>query len=401
MGAFAFFLPLLGIFLLFAFWHMLNNHDKSNNMKFNTASSIQGLLNPLHQNRKEQLRRRSQPNARLLRAFELTNTFVSDDADLHKKFVSHARRLVGDAPAWAGFSEICRRAAQASLRGEVTPFHVYVQSVTLRVVLAGFLDVGADVETFREEDISIVAHHITMLWALSKRPHPIPSHLLPELNSHLRFLLPDNERYPNPLDFVIPAWETLWRVVAITLAYAHSDVQSLRVMEGLLDCPTNRQFESEDKTASCLSAQSLILEAMRLHPPSKHISRLQDCKFSAYIPPALRQILEYIWPGSTTWKSFADVEAVQRSSLWGADANEFDPNRHHISRLTSSQADTLPFVFGYKPLRCVAEKWAPMAAAIICAAILDGLKEGSGISAGSSIGGREGWEGWTVSSSRA
>ena len=96
-------------------------------------------------------------------------------------------------------------------------------------------------------------------------------------------------------------------------------------------------------------------------------------------------------------RKVADIEAILRCGVWGMDGEVFRPERHRQSIINSEQAEALTFVFGYGPLRCVAASWAPMAAAVISAAIMAHLeRESYVLQPGRDIGGREGWNGWQV-----
>lgn len=364
-----------------------------------TTFSIQNLLHPPNTTTAQLLSERAIPNERLRRAFRLTNTFVSPSVDIHRAFVGRAASLLRTAQAqgkgWQHFQEAATQAVQASLPNSACDFDAFVEGVTLRTILVGFLDVGWT--SFAEEDITIVATHITRLWSLSKRPEPIPLSQLDTLNFHLRRLIPDEQAYPNPLDFVIPVWETLWRVVVTVLAHVHNDDRGRHIFADFHQNPTDIQFRAyeSDQTPSP-SVQAFVAEAMRLHPPSKHIGRAKRyphpllSMLPSCVSAAFPQLLGPMCHDS------ADIETVQRSGVWGSDCTMFDPTRHHPLRLIQAQEATL-LAFGYGKLKCIAAGWAPVAVGVIVAAILD-IVDGKTyeIVAGAHIGGREGWEGWSV-----
>ena len=81
--------------------------------------------------------------------------------------------------------------------------------------------------------------------------------------------------------------------------------------------------------------------------------------------------------------------------IWGPDAMDFRPLRHHPESLTEEQRKAL-MPFGYGRLKCVASTWAPQGAALIVAAILDRLGETMNIAPGQAVGGREGWDSWKI-----
>jgi len=366
-------------------------------------SSIFYLLSPPDTSPRSLLASRASPNVRLIRAFALTNTFVSADIDVHSTFVGHANALLRAATqrSWPYFQHMAIGAVEAVLREKTQlEFDALVQDVTLRVVLVGLLDVGKGVGEFDPTDIRVVASHITRLWRLSKSSDHIPSHLLPQLNHHLRRLIPDEETYPNPLDYVIPVWETLWRVVATTVAFAWTE-DFTDIFAELHKQPTVDCFRActDDRP----STEAFVTEAMRLYPPSKRIARSVS-RINAFasffqwftgkhISPSFSSLM------SSLHKECADIESVLHDSdIWGPDALQFDPTRFHPTRLQPRQEKIKMLPFGCGRYRCIAASWAPMAAGVISAAILDriGAEKEYYLVAGETTGGREGWEGWRI-----
>ncbi|KAJ7494350.1 hypothetical protein B0H11DRAFT_2227772 [Mycena galericulata] len=306
-----------------------------------TLEGVRLLLDPFTVSTATLLRSRASPNARLLMAFRLTNTFVSADPAVHSKFVQKSIILLREAKQdWKRFTDVAVQAVDSALPDRLIPFHNFVRSVTLRTIIVGLVDPRANIASLDANDVDIVTELITDIWILSKRPDPIPEHLLETLNSHLRRLIPDEAAFPNPLDFLIPTWETLWRVVAVTLAHIHLDPEACRAFQDLNDNPSLDQFR---------------------------ISRLGG----AY--------------------PIADIESAQRSAFWGSHPEGFDPAR--FLREPDLAKDLL--AFGCGPLKCKAANWAPMAAAVIVGAIVNGV---DGVRydfvRGNKIGGRKGWEGW-------
>lgn len=356
------------------------------------------------------LKERAEANRRLARAFHISNTFVSSDLDVHKTFVAQVQRLMKTAQryGWAHFQAIAVDAVQWQLSQhdhhpfppEPNPlkFYSFVQNVTLIVVLVGILQVDKPIQSFSYKDVSLVAGHITTLWTLSKKSAPIPPALLEELTIHLRRLVVDEAQYPNPLDFVIPTWETLWRVVATTIAYSYNDKEIRKAFKEFNACPSDHSFRGRDEAPEedvSVSVKAVVSEAMRLHPPSKHIGR---SKSRMWWP---RFLEKWIQPGIVTVKRTADIEKLLRCNIWGPDADEFRPSRHSPHLILPDQTQALTFGFGYGPLRCIATSWAPTAAGVISGAILDELDiSGYVLEAGPVIGGREGWNGWMIDKDR-
>ena len=264
------------------------------------------------------------------------------------------------------------------------------------MVLVGILQVDKPVHSFSYKDVTLVASGITTLWVSSKKSDPIPPALLEELTTHLRRLVIDETQYPNPLDFVIPTWETLWRVVATTVAYSYRDKDIRKAFMKFNACPSDHSFRGGDQASDSdvsVSVKAVVSEAMRLHPPSKHIGRSKSRTWWPFF------LENWIQPGIMRVKRIADIEKLLRCNIWGADADEFRPSRHHPRLILPDQRQALTFVFGYGPLRCIAASWAPTAAGVISGAILDELDiNGYVLEAGAVIGGREleGWNGWMI-----
>jgi hypothetical protein len=366
-----------------------------------TTSSVTRLLSPTGASIHELLVARAVPNERLVRAFALTNTFVSDDPHVHEVFVNHAISLMRAAKerGWYHFQNVTTQAVEAALHNAPLrlEFDVFVQDVTLRVALVALLGVDSSVSDLGSDDIRVVTELITHLWTLSKRPDSIPEELLPRLNSRLRCLVPDRDAFPNPLDYVIAVWETLWRVVATTIAHIQDDRLALDAMADMHLHPTQAQFKVFNGSGP--SVEAMVMESMRLHPPSKHITRVTASPHSwARIFPLSVQRLLQNYTDYPTRRECADIGTLLRSNIWGPDANFFDPYRHHPSRLSPDQEATKSLVFGYGRNRCIAGSWAPIAAGVIAAAMLDHIQNEKDhrLVTGPKIGGRDGWTGWSI-----
>ncbi|KAH9017657.1 hypothetical protein EDB84DRAFT_1521059 [Lactarius hengduanensis] len=322
---------------------------------FSNLSDIVALLDPPGSSIPELLQARARPNTRLVRSFGLQNTFVSADSLVRKQFVARAQ-------------EILRQ-------------HTRYLVVTLRVVVESLL--GGSIPEDSDSGTVFVVEAITDLWTLSKKHHdgaapPQLATLLESLNTYLRTWIP--EQYERPLDFVIPAYETMWRVVAVSVARAVHDRGACAAFSAF---PRFMRFEDAQP-----SVEAFICEVLRLHPPSRRLARAAPSGLGFQFP---------LWAHATT--HVANIEALhQDTEIWGSDAGVFDPMRFHQSRLSHGQKQAfMPFSYGR--LRCVAFKEAPRFAAIVAAAVLEIVSSPEAkyrLVCGERIGRREGWEGWSI-----
>lgn len=389
-----------------------------------SPDAIRKLLNPDDSSTFELLQPRALANQRLLEAFKLTNTFASPEITVHDAFVRQIKGFLREQRNWTSFLHVSRQAVASELDGDgssTSAFANFIQLVTLRAVIVGLLDTNRDMDTLDPKDLSASATLIMKLWATSKTVSSSSSSAtvhqpddLSILNSHLRTLLPDEEKYPNPIDFVIPTWETLWRLVATCLARVYDQAEYRHVFEDLLEDPTTRRFHN-DLSSDGLCAAYIMNETLRLHPPSRRISRsfpVETSSISISIPITIPKftflarwwptfMLSPNWgfrwdPNSSTTRiqtQVANIEKVHLSTdIWGLNALGFEPRRW-----TEKAPATNFFAFGHGPLMCIGNKWAPMAAAMIVAAVLEGIEaEGLEIVGAESIGGRTGWGGWRI-----
>ncbi|KAI9567459.1 hypothetical protein HD554DRAFT_2023729 [Boletus coccyginus] len=356
---------------------------------YKRAAQIRTLLNPPHLSLGSLLLARAAPNERLVHAFELTSTFVSSDTKVHKTFTTKAKALI------AGAGEKDGRWREVALIAEATvhqfmPIHqsvdfaTLVQCITFSVVLSTLFD--ADLDALRCDDVVYVTNIINQRWKDSKIKDAAAMRQddsLRRIFAHIDRWIVDHDQYPNPLNFILPAYETLWRVVAVTVAYVYrchdNTLHDVAIAFGR--DPTEERFQTFGENGQP-SMQAIILEVLRLHPPTRHIARAPTESRSwwrALVTPAVE---------------LADVEAVHLSDDYGKNTSEFDPMRFHPSR-TNGQPEL--YSFGYGKLKCIAASWAPVAAAVIAAKVVAQIEEARcAVTVGPKIGGRSGWDGWAV-----
>jgi hypothetical protein len=358
---------------------------------YSRYSDIAALLDPPHSPIHLLLSARAQPNERLARIFGLGNPFVSAESRVRKQFISQARELLREhTQHFAAFPDSARHIVAGVASHLLSPSHphqnaipfaTFVQVVTMRLVICSFL--GGDIPQDTDEDVIFVVRAINELWASSKkRPTHTQTEVLERLNGHLLQWLPTYER---PLDFIIPSYETMWRVVAVTVARAGHDRGARAAFSAYLDSPNECQYKYFNNGGP--SVEYFLSEVLRLHPPSRRLARATPPQF----------------PGFLTWGSasdeVADLEALHRDThIWGQHGHIFDPMRFHPTRLSHEQHRAF-IPFGYGPLRCIAFKEAPRFAAIVAASILtvvDEPWERYRLVCGENIGRRDGWDGWSI-----
>ena len=201
--------------------------------------------------RRDRLRLRAIPNHRLVVAFGLENSFTTLDLGIHQRFLNTASQAITnvntDNIRWMqlfGFASSTLQRIVASMSSldrpdgahgqpimQVLPVASAVSVLCLATVL-DFLYSVAEVDeyVFDVEQGCIATKAIDKLWVQSKDPsQPVSSEDQADLDQAIEKLVPPSVRiaqppggapaHSNPLDMIIPAYETLWRVVALT--YVH------------------------------------------------------------------------------------------------------------------------------------------------------------------------------------
>ncbi|KAH0826554.1 cytochrome P450 [Lanmaoa asiatica] len=356
---------------------------------YKRAAQIRALLNPSDVSLGTILLARAAPNQRLVHAFGLTSTFVSADTKVHKTFTTRAKALIAGADkdhAWRAVALSAEATAHQFLPVQQNvEFSTLIQCITFAVVLSILFN--TDLDALRYDDVVYVTNIINQRWTDSKIKDAVAMRQddsLCRMIAHIDRWIVDRDQYPNPLNFILPAYETMWRVVAVTVAYVYRcrDNALHDVVIGFGRDPTEERFQAFGENSQQPSMQAIILEVLRLHPPTRHIARASTEPGSwwhAFVAPVVE---------------IADIEAVHLSDDYGENTSEFDPMRFHPSRM-SGQPEL--YSFGYGKLRCIAAAWAPMAAAVIAAKLIAQIEEARcKVRIGRKIGGRSGWDGWVV-----
>lgn len=197
------------------------------------------------------------------------------------------------------------------------------------------------------EDAAVVAEKINMLWVLSKSCEDSRGD---EIKREKRVLFGILDRCfgqeeENPLAVVLPAYETLWRVVLrviLELRFRSTPSSDIYIQEfsAYLYSPSAQTFSTPSQGGE-VSVSDVMSEALRLYPPTRRIYR--SLSPSSHIA--------------------ADVEGVQRDPrVWGEDAEVFRPGREW--------RDHGFWAFGGGSFRCVGMEFAPRFAAVLVGAVL-------------------------------
>lgn len=230
--------------------------------------------------REGRLRLRAVPNQRLVVAFGLENSFTTSDSGIHGQFLNAASQAITHVDTenarWVQLfrfasSTLQRLVASMSSLGqqEVAQGRATVQtlpiasavSVLCLATVLDFLYSVAEVDeyVFDIEQAYIATKAIDKLWVQSKDPsHPVSSEDQANLDQAIERLVPPSIRisHPpggtpaesNPLNMIIPAYETLWRVVLPTYVHVGFRDHGPRCLERLESVPgcLGTRSEKED-----------------------------------------------------------------------------------------------------------------------------------------------------------
>ncbi|KAI5923928.1 cytochrome P450 [Camillea tinctor] len=276
------------------------------------------------------LRLRALPNARLITAFGLVNSFTTTDRTVHALFLRKANAAIRgvDWAALPALAENILDRTTAHLRRPAdddprVPLAALVRTSTLVLVLAVLF--GTEPRAVELKHAQAAAEAINRLWLRSKSsaPSAYPASQDADralLAAALERLLPEQcaprgKPADHPLNLIIPAFETLWRVVLLAFVAATDT--------GAVDAETSARLAeaAADVQACCygteerrMVALGFAKEGLRLYPPTKRIKRA---------------LLD--GPGIVE----ADVEKCHRdTAIWGADALRFRPARFDPAALT-------------------------------------------------------------------
>ncbi|CAG8981656.1 hypothetical protein HYALB_00013531 [Hymenoscyphus albidus] len=296
------------------------------------------------------LKQRASPNQRLVIAFGIDNAFTTVDPIHAKRFVNQSKSLLrtqGDdwkmltqfASDWT--KQVVFVKLQTSCSFRLLPM---VQALVFHTVLRKFFPA---ISTPSDSEVEFITSRINSLWIASKgiacQDKTQLVYQRKEFQSRLQSTFSPNKSQSgeeNPLNILLPAYETLWRVVLRIFLEVQFLSEPQRVCEYaaqfekfLLD-PTRGKFEEETQIQDGLSVsiKGIVAEGLRLYPPTRRIYREIDGEEVA-----------------------VDVEYLHRDATnWGDDAMRFIPGRW--ATLTTCDAGKRGYMpFGAGTFECPAK----------------------------------------------
>ena len=295
--------------ILYLFFRPQHHHTPRPRTVFKDLSSIRSLL------ANSTLASRAIPNERLIRAFNISNSFTTTSLNNHRHSKKQAEDLLkAIGKDWASLAAFTQSITRKYFPVSASrPFNLsgVIRGIVLTVAIHTFFPSTPESDP---EDIATLAMLIHNLWIQSKTSCS-PLRRLQQRRSlalTLRKLFPGLPETPenNPLNLILPAYETLWRVVLrlfLEIAFREEGTQQgvvyRRLLREYLASPDDRC--SFTRVIARVSMETLTKETLRLYPPTKRINRFDQGVDAA-----------------------ADVEAVHYDcEIWGEDAGQFRPSR--------------------------------------------------------------------------
>lgn len=329
------------------------------------------------------LESRANPNQRLVQVFGIHNAFTTYESKYHLDFKARALGILGavDDKRWKGIAHIARKLIhrRTERQGRAIdpeggiPFVTFVQTVAMSISLYVLFDSLNPLE-LDESNVSKAAGCINELWIQSKKD-PIDDKLVSAEKSILQEALhnisPDFEFKSDetPLNLILPAYETLWRVVLrcfIEVSFLNRDsTQEWReVLQRFLENPADSAFK-ERTVREDVSVEFIVFEALRLYPPTRRVYR--EFKFGNE---------------ENSETVAADIEKSHRNpKVWGPESELFRPSRWN--NISDELRKKIFMAFGGGRFICPAQKkFGPKMIGILVAALAteiysDGWKIGS------------------------
>ena len=304
---------------------------------------------------------RAYPNQRLVRTFGIDNAFTTINENYRKDFRSHAKgKITLDDGRWKTIADLAKQLVGSAIPqsgSDVASIRLdsLGQSVTLKISLHVLFD--RDPLQLDNELIVEIARSINFLWTESKSTDYPSDADREHLRNALGFIFSDmgSNGRRNPLNLILPAYETLWRVALfcfIEVTFRQGvKAEWKQVLSDFLADPTKARFEERGPRPSAVSAADIVNEALRLYPPTKRVYR------------------KFHMAGKTDPEIVAaDIEVCHRiSAIWGNESWLFKPSRW--SRI-GNEARNAYMPFGGSTFVCPAKQdFGPRMIGVVVAAL--------------------------------
>jgi hypothetical protein len=402
----------VGIFL----WRKKQNTEKRK-AEENIAYSIKVInarKNPISNEEADPLLARSKANARLINAFGIKNIFTTEDKIYAAKFrtqsIEKLRNAInltpntGNSGNWVPLRDTIRYVVKNNslINKDIINLAELVQFVTLKVSLeylfnsrvATTLPGEQTPVPNEEESIIYVATTINILWTRSKSPSTSISWKdQGNMHSYLKNLtsLDPLDSNDNPMNWIIPAYETMWRAVYRGLLEVYFRQPPNRAQEyqqllfDFIDHPDKEVFKGAHRAPE-LCSLDIIKEILRLYPPARRIYRVfnrgsedrdsEDRDSEDYGSELLRADLEKlhqnvllapIEPRAFKPERWVDLRMRFDSQMKSKDGTNI---KTHEERL-----GFLPFTFKCPAGQHTTEGFGYKMIALIIAAVMEGLED--------------------------
>ncbi len=328
------------------------------------------------------LEARAGPNQRLVETFGIDNAFTTIDPEYRKDFVVEIMaKLRTTDVEWGIMSDLATNFVRTGLEhGDLQDgilLAPLVQNVVLKVVLSKFFPQEAKLSD--DAAIATTAECINVLWMESKDdkfPAAWKVSMKQSLVTALSKLLPKHEaRIPrrNPLNIILPAYETLWRVVLrclIEILWRRSSMSASWEQAFLHFAANGYRFSLNVSAPTAPNAEDLVNETLRLYPPTRRVYRWRQTESPHGTLNAEPELVS------------ADMEALHRDE--NEEISKESPMKFRVGRWrTFHQSKANPaempasfMPFGYGSLSCPAKgDFGPKIIMVLVRALYSVLKE--------------------------
>ncbi|KAF6830355.1 hypothetical protein CPLU01_07410 [Colletotrichum plurivorum] len=330
----AIFLPTLVIFLTLRFRSKPSSKPSSVGDDIKRTRAIANFTAFDAKSLNVRLRLRAGPNVRLTTAFGIRNSFTTTDDAEHLEFLRRAVLVIksADGAAWRRVWTLAN-GRMDSLAPRDHGLRLNIERIARVLCFDAVLELLFPQTRVRPLDVGgadRATKLVNVLWLESKRDpagteaSTARAYALESLHEAMRGLVSEPEE--EALGLIMPAYETLWRVVLLTyvhVAFRYVDSETRDLVHEVVDVVSRNGGCRGARSQLHLNVDNFAREALRLYPPTKRIYRASD-----------------------TLKVAADVESLHHDErIWGTDALEFRPGR--FATLTQDQCDAyMPFGVG-------------------------------------------------------